>query len=311
MKLLSDRLWLLLICGCLFISGRCYGKDSFYAHDDSEEQELIEFVRNHPEIDFSTYLTNGVPILKYVTLCNYTNFLVFVEETRGAISAYKPIQYEATLLEYAMVSEFQNAIDYLASVRTDWVFEPQDGFTAITSAMMQDNVQQAEKFLNLGVDVQSNRWNTDHVWMDTAGDGSLAMYELLRSRGARFGWDRPFRTERRQELWTKYSGEVVHLYTNKLVMPDGTYVDIVMETNSQAISADTLKGIEQAITTVVLRCKGTVLIMFHTPNAEPVNFRMEEIVDRANVAVVRIPAGMESSPETWPMEYLPYIPPDQ
>ena len=305
------RLCLLFLCDFIFISGHCYGKDSFYAHDEAEEIELIEFVRNHPEIDFATYQTNGMPIIRYAASCNYASFLSCVEEAGSAISRYTFEGIEPPPLAMAMNYQAHEAIDYLASVRPDWVFEPFDGGTVFTSAMMQDNVQQVEKFLNLGVDVQSNRWNKDHVWMDTAGDGSMAMYELLRSRGARFGWDRPFRTERRQELCTKYSGEVLHLYTNKLVMPDGTYVDIVMEPNSQTTSAATIEEILQAVKTVGARCKGTVLMMFHTPNAEPVNFRMEEIVDRANVAIVRIPAGMESTPETWPMEYLPYIPPDQ
>ena len=305
------RLWPHILCGYLFTCAHCYGKDSFYAHDPAEEQSLIEFVRNHPDIDFSTYLTNGVPILRYVTLCNYTNFLVFVEDTRGAISSYNPIGPEPTLLEFAMNSKFQGVIDYLASVRPDWVFEPHGGFTAISSAMLEDNVLQVEKFLNMGVDVHSNRWNKDLVWIDTARDGSVALYELLRSRGARFGWDRPFRTILRQELWEKYSGEVVHLYTNKLGLPDNSSVDFVIDPDGHTVSSATLNEIKKAIATVGARCNGTVLMMFHTPNAEPVNFRLEEIVDRVNVAIVRIPSGMESSPGDWPMEYLPYLPTDQ
>lgn len=297
------------MCGILFIVGHCYGKESFYAHDAEEEKALIEFVRNHPEIDFSTYATNGMPILKYVTLCNYTNFLVFAEDTRGAIRAYKPIENEPTLLECAMVSKLQEATDYLASVRPDWVFEG-GANSAISGAMLENNVQQVQKFLDLGVDVNAHRGAMGFMFMDIARNSGMDMYELLRSRGARFGWEKPFSATLRQGLFIKYSGDALNLYTNALAQADGARIDFAIDADGNTISKSSLTDIEGMINTVGARCNGTILMIFHTPNAEPANFHMEEIVDRANVAVVRIPAGMESSPDEWPMEYLPYIPPD-
>jgi len=290
------------MCGSL-----CYGKDSFYAHDEAEEQELIEFAKNHPEIDFASYMTNGMPIIRYAASCNYSSFLSYIEEMDGAISRYTFEGIEPPPLAMAMIYQAQETIDYLASVRRDWVFDPYDGGTVFTTAMMQDNILQVEKFLNLGLDVHSNRWNKNYVWMDTASDGSLPIYELLRSRGARFGMDYPFRTELRQKLLSKYSGEILNLYTNALVLPGGARIDFVLGPDGETVLDATLAEIEAALITVGTRCKGTVLVVLHTPDAEPAGFRMEEIADRTNIAVVRIPFGQESSPETWPMEYLPYI----
>ena len=294
---------------CLFRNSLCYGKESFYAYDEAEQTELIEFVQSHPEIDFATYQTNGMPIIRYAASCNYAGFLSYVEEAGSAISRYTFEGIEPPPLAMAMYYQAHEAIDYLASVRPDWVFEPFDGGTVFTSAMRQDNVQQVEKFLNLGVDVHSNRWDKDHIWMDTASNGSLALYELLRSRGARFGWDWPFSAARRQELLAKYSTELLNLYSNALVLPGGSRIDFVLGPDGVHVSEPTLAAIEGAIRTVGVRCKGTVLMVFHMPNAEPSNFNMEEVVDRANIAVIRIPAGMESTPNVWPMEYLPHIAP--
>ena len=300
------RIWPHVALACLCMVGPCYGKDSFYAHDPAEERSLIEFVRNHPEIDFSTYVTNGVPLLRYVTLCNYTNFLAFVEDARGAIRAYKPMGPEPTLLESARAFQLQDATDYLARIRPDWVFGTPHGPSVFSSVLLRDDVQQAKRFLDIGACVDAYRGKQDYIWMDEACHGSLELYELIRSRGERFGWDRPFSADRRRELLSKYSGDALHLHANALLRADGSRIDFLMAPDGTAISEKSLREIEDAIKAAGTRCHGTVLMIFHTPNAEPTNFRMEEIVDRANVAVVRIPAGMESTPAAWPMEYLPY-----
>ena len=289
-------------------SAVCPGKESVYAHDEQEEAELIQFVDENPGVDISTYITNGMRIIRYAALCNYTNFLCHVEATQGAVSRYTPGENEPSPLELAMEFNLQEATDYLASIRHDWVLERLNGPSLISVAIMNDNVLQTEKFLDIGVDVNAYRGVMGFPWMDMACKGSIGMYELLRSRGARFGGKRPLSVGRRQELLAKYSDEMLHLYTNALVLPSGSSIDFVLNADGVSVTDSTLAEIDEAISTVGSRCNGTALMVVHTPSAVPVHIRMDEIVDRINVAVVRIPEGMESAPENWPMEFLPYIP---
>jgi hypothetical protein len=307
---------ILIIVGTLIIGTCCSGKDSFYAHDEAEESRLIQFVTNHPEIDFTTYISypyagvektaDNFPFVAYAVACNYPNLLTTLETHNTAISRYTLGELEPSLLELAMTMDSHDVIDLLIQKRPEWINDfSKSGMSPLDSAIIRGNVTLAKKLLEANPNQSQQRGGAGLPWMDYGVEGGIDMYVLLRNRGARFGFTGPLPTALRQQLAARYSGEMLHLYTNALALPSGTRIDFAMAPDRALASEDTVAEVTDALKTVSARCHGTVLVVFHTSNAEPAGLRMEMIAEDENIAIVRIPTGAESDFDSWPAEYLP------
>ena len=313
-KTVLTVVWIWVSC-----AGPCFGKEGadFYVHDEAEQSEMIEFVKGHPEIDFATYTTYPYksisgewPFITYAAMCNYPVLLTYLEDSTRAVSRYALGESEPSPLEMAMLQKAEAAIDVLAKARPEWVVESRDGNPPIVSAIIQENVSLVEKFLDLGLDVNAHRGgDLGFVWMDHARLGSLEMYELFRSRGARFDMPKALSPGLRKQLLKKYSTQVCHLYTNEVVFPDGSRMNFLVETNRlnfTEMSASTMDALSAGLVALGNQCKGTLMMVFHTDNAEPPpSLDLKLLIQRLNLAVVRIPVGLEAKPEDWPEEYLP------
>lgn len=295
------------------LSGICSGKSSFYEHDEGEEREMIEFAKTHPEIDFAAYNSypysgqareaDFFPFIQYAAACNYPNLLAYLEKSSRAVSRYTLGESEPSPIETAINQGADDSVDFLGKVRPDWLSS--SGWAPVETAMAHDNVQLMRKFIDFGFDVNAYRGFMDSTWMDNSLTKSLEMYELIRSQGGRFsvgiGWPLPLR----KQLLEKYAGEMCHLYTNGMIFPDGTRVDYEMEgDNSRQLSAPAMYALEHALENVGMRCKGTMLMVFHTQNPFEVRFDIQSILDRLNLAVLCIPEGMEKKTEEWPKPVL-------
>ncbi len=307
--------WIWVSCG-----GFCFGKEGtdFYVHDEAEQSEMIEFVKGHPEIDFSTYTTYPYksisgewPFITYAAMCNYPVLLTYLEETTRAGSRYAFGESEPSPLEMAMLQKAEAALDVIATIRPQWLVESRTSYAPIKFLIMSNDTRRIEKYLDLGLDVNMPNQGGGFglSWMDLARRQSMEMYELIRSRGGRFSLRSGLSFQMRKNLLEKYSAQVCHLYTNAMAFPDGSRVEFMVETNwlgSLELTIPTVDAISRSLAILGEQCKGTVLIVFHTDNAEPPPILdLKLLIQRLNLAVVRIPVGLEAKPEDWPEEYLP------
>lgn len=302
-----------------------------------EEAEWMNFVRQHPGLDYATYRIaaedthrqeyQGQTLLVVAVACNYTNLIGLLESRHRVVSRLKPPATEgANLLLRAMAWQSFGAMEQIARLRPDFLV-PGEGERPLTyHALALGNMDLMERLLEWGVDVDCPIPWRGATLMDLVKNDPHG-FELVRRHGGRrtlppVGFfecesfvPKPYRLRMVQRNMDKaaclYSNRIE--FTNGVIIPLPDYEILTLE--EQFLIRARWKEMAQAdqdrleMELKELGRQSERLVLFRCQNGGVYHLQphIEPILNRLNLVGLYLQKTGTDSPYIRPYDFCPFV----
>lgn len=299
-----------------------------------EEERLVEFVKENPNIDFTVYLIpasglcredcHGRTMLICALASNYTNLLSELEHQDQVVSRY---DYQPgindNLLFRAMAWQAYDAMEQVVRIRPDLMSATVMGDPFILSVPSMGNRDVLKRLLDTGVDVNAYRGMHGQTLLDVISRDSI-WFDLVRRYGGRAGRMRnnnlpqQFRKHKVQEC----ANRAARIDLGRIVFPNGRSVvlpghDMAGNTPAdiptvqwQKLSEASEHVLEQEMTALGEECGGVVIFRCGAGGAYHLRPHIEPILNRVNLMGIYLLQDGTGSPYVRPRDFCPYLTPE-